>query len=106
MTSAPRSVSAGTSPRCGGRPSGPYDLAVARTLDSLADDFALLPIAAAARAGFASVDLADDQAADVRVGRALDLDLAGLTALFDPSGEFLALYEPRDGRARAVAVFV
>ena len=29
-----------------------------------------------------------------------------LTALFDPSGEFLALYEPRDGVARAVAVFV
>jgi tRNA pseudouridine55 synthase len=85
---------------------GPYDLAGARTLDELAEDFALLPIAEAARAGFASVDLGDDQAADVRVGRALDLELAGLTALFDPSGDFLALYEPRDGRARAVAVFV
>ena len=24
----------------------------------------------------------------------------------DPTGEFLALYEPRDGRARPVAVFV
>ncbi len=55
---------------------GPYDLAVARTLDDLADDFALLPIAEAARAAFASADLAEDQAADVRVGRALDLDLA------------------------------
>jgi tRNA pseudouridine55 synthase len=85
---------------------GPYDLAVARTLDELSEDFALLPIAEAARAGFASVDLGEDQAADVRVGRALDLDLAGLTALFDPSGEFLALYEPREGRSRAVAVFV
>ena len=85
---------------------GPYDLAAARTLDALAEDFALLPIAEAARAGFASVDLGEAQAADVRVGRALDVDLAGLTALFDPSGEFLALYEPREGRARAVAVFV
>ena len=85
---------------------GPYDLAAARTLDELSEGFALLPIADAARAGFASVDLGEEQAADVRVGRALDLDLAGLTALFDPSGEFLALYEPRDGRARAVAVFV
>ena len=37
------------------------------------------------------------QAADVRVGRALDLQLDGLTAVFAPDGEFLALYEPRDG---------
>jgi tRNA pseudouridine55 synthase len=42
----------------------------------------------------------------VRVGRALDVDLAGLTAVFSPEGEFLALYEPRGGAAKAVAVFV
>ena len=85
---------------------GPYDLAVARTLDDLAEGFAVLPLAEAARAGFRAAELTDEQAADVRVGRALDLDLLGLTAVFDPAGEFLALYEPRDGRARAVAVFV
>ena len=34
------------------------------------------------------------------------LELAGLSAVFAPDGEFLALYEPRDGRARPVAVFV
>ena len=85
---------------------GPYDLARAHTLDELAEDFALLPIAAAARTGFDSVDLTEAQATDVRFGRALDLDLPALTALFDPGGELLALYEPRDGRARAVAVFV
>jgi tRNA pseudouridine55 synthase len=85
---------------------GPYDLAVARTLDDLAEDFAVLPLAEAARTGFRAVELTDEQAADVRVGRAVDLDLPGLTAVFDPAGEFLALYEPRDGRARAVAVFV
>ncbi|MBA2953368.1 tRNA pseudouridine(55) synthase TruB [Nocardioides sp. MAH-18] len=84
---------------------GPYDLASARTLDELGDGFALLPIAAAARAAFPAVDLDDQQAGDVRVGRALDLELAALTAVFAPDGEFLALYEPRDGRARAVAVF-
>ncbi|MEO6511012.1 MAG: tRNA pseudouridine(55) synthase TruB [Nocardioides sp.] len=85
---------------------GPYDLQVARSLDELADDFGVLPLAPAARAAFEAVDLDDVLAADVRFGRALDLDLAGVTALFDPAGEFLALYEPRDGRARAVAVFV
>ncbi len=65
-----------------------------------------MPIADAARASFPSLELTPEQAADVRVGRALDLDLPAVTAVFDPSGEFLALYEPRDGRARAVAVFV
>ncbi len=85
---------------------GPYDLAVARTLDELAEGFAVLPLAEAARAGFRAVELTDEQAADVRVGRALDLDLPRLTALFDPSGEFLALYEPAGSGARPVAVFV
>jgi tRNA pseudouridine55 synthase len=85
---------------------GPYGLDVARTLDQLADAFAVLPIADAARAAFPGVELGDQAAADVRVGRKLDLELTGLTAVFAPDGEFLALYEPRDGRARPVAVFV
>ncbi|MFC6345243.1 tRNA pseudouridine(55) synthase TruB, partial [Nocardioides hankookensis] len=85
---------------------GPYDLASARTLDELGDSFALMPIADAARAAFSSRDLDDDQTADVRVGRALDIDLDGLTAVFAPDGEFLALYEPRGETAKAVAVFV
>lgn len=85
---------------------GPYALDVARTLDDLARDFTMMPIAQAARAAFPSHDLDDVQAASVRVGRALDLDLDALTAVFGPDGEFLALYEPRDDTARAVAVFV
>jgi tRNA pseudouridine55 synthase len=85
---------------------GPFALDQARTLDQLADHFEPLPLADAARASFPCVDLTDEQAAHVRVGRALDLDLPGVTAVFDPAGEFLALYEPRDGQARAVAVFV
>jgi len=85
---------------------GPYDLAAAHTLDELADSFTILPIAEAARAAFVSLDLDDAQAADVRVGRPLAAELPGLSAVFAPSGEFLALYEPRDGEARPVAVFV
>ena len=47
------------------------------------------------------------QAADVRVGRAArPRRSTGPTAVFAPDGEFLALYEPRDGRARAVAVLL
>jgi len=84
---------------------GPYDLSAAHTLDALAEEFVLLPIAAAARAAFTPYDLDEAGATEVRYGRALDLDLPGLAALFAPDGEFLALYEPRDGLARAVAVF-
>lgn len=90
---------------------GPYGLDVARTLEELADEVAaghggVLPIADAARAAFPARDLDDSAAADVRVGRSLDLELDATTAVFAPSGEFLALYEPRGGLARPVAVFV
>jgi tRNA pseudouridine55 synthase len=85
---------------------GPYDLAVAHTLEELEASFTTLPIAAAARAAFPAVELDQAGADDVRVGRRLDLALDTLSAVFAPDGEFLALYEPREGQARAVAVFV
>ena len=85
---------------------GPFGVDDAHTLDALADDFTMIPIADAARACFPALDLSQDDAEHVRVGRALDVPLAELTALFAPDGEFLALYEPRDSQARAVAVFV
>ena len=85
---------------------GPYDLDLARTLDQLADEFTLVPIADAARAAFPAVDLDETAAGDVRVGRSLEVEIDALSAVFAPDGEFLALYEPRDGRARPVAVFV
>ena len=87
---------------------GPFDLSVARTLDDLADSPSVLPIADAARASFPAVDLDEAAAADVRVGRPLDLALpgAGEHALFAPDGTFLALYAPAADGARPVAVFV
>ena len=87
---------------------GAFDLAGASTLEELAEEFRMVPIAEAARATFPSYDLDDRRAADVRVGRKLDLALTGQTAVFGPDGEFLALYEPTDlpDLARAVSVFV
>ena len=85
---------------------GPYGLDVAHTLEELATETTILPIADAARAAFRSVDLDEDRARDVRHGRPLGLAIPSLTAVFAPDGEFLALYEPRGGQARAVAVFV
>ena len=87
---------------------GSFDLSLARTLEQLSEDFAVVPIADAARATFPGVDLDDEQAAHVRFGRALDLALPDDRphAVFAPGGEFLALYERAGERARPVAVFV
>ena len=87
---------------------GSFGLSAARTLEELSDDFVVVPIAEAARVSFPTVDLGEEQAADVRFGRALDLHLptAGPHAFFAPDGEFLALYEQRGEQARSVAVFV
>jgi len=87
---------------------GTFGLDAAHTLDELSDKLTVVPIADAARTSFPSVDLPVELAADVRHGRRLELRLEGDQphALFDPDGEFLALYEPAGDQARAVAVFV
>ena len=84
---------------------GPFTLDQAHTLDELAESLTTVPIAAAARRSFPAHDLDESRAADVRVGRTLPVQLQGLTAMFAPDGEFLALYEPRGSDARPVAVF-
>src|SRR3954468_7235479 len=71
---------------------GPFTLEAAHTLDELADELVVLPIGQAARASFPSIDLDEDQAADVGFGRKLELQLGhdGPVALFAPDGGFLA----------------
>jgi tRNA pseudouridine55 synthase len=79
------------------------------SLDELEQEFAVVPLAEAARASFAGVDLDEATARDVRFGRKLpgfDLGSPGPAAVFAPDGEFLALYEQRGDVARPVAVFV
>ena len=90
---------------------GAFDLSTACTVDDLAarGTGVLVDIRDAARATFAAYDLDDAQAADVRVGRRLAIDLPAQApvAVFAPDGEFLALYERRaPDLAAAVAVFV
>lgn len=84
---------------------GPFDLGVSRTLEQLEESFTTVPIAEAARACFPAYDLDAELAQAVRYGRPLDLAFDATTAVFAPDGEFLALYESRDGLARPVAVF-
>lgn len=88
---------------------GPFTLRQARTLDQLADRLHVVPIGSAARSSFAALDLDEATAAIVRHGRVLegvDLGARSPVALFDPAGQFLALYEQRGADGRAVAVFV
>ena len=85
---------------------GDFTLAGARTLEEHTEDLHLVSLSEAARRSFPAVDLDAGLAADVRFGRRLPVVLDGLSAVFAPDGEFLALYEPRDDAARPVAVFV
>ena len=85
---------------------GAFDLSSARTLEQLEESFSVVPIAEAARASFPSRDLDEEQERDVRYGRRLALEVDAVTAVFAPSGEFLALYEPHPQGARPLAVFV
>ncbi len=86
---------------------GPFTLEDAHTLDRLAEDLVVVPLADVARRCFPTRTLADADAASVAVGRRLDLDLGerGPVAVFDAGGRFLALYEQRGDVAAAVAVF-
>jgi len=87
---------------------GGFTLADASTLDELADDWTLVPLAEAARRSFPSHELSSDEATWVRHGRALPdvrLPADDVIALYDPSGEFLALYRQDGSTARPVVVF-
>jgi tRNA pseudouridine55 synthase len=87
---------------------GCFDLSLASTLEELAESFAVTPIAAVAAETFGRYDATAEQAIAIRTGRPLSgLKLEpGLTAMFDPDGAFLALYEPHGPVAKPAAVFV
>ena len=80
----------------------------ARTLEQLSDDLALTPLDVVAATSFTRRDLdAEDAARVAHGGRLAPSGLGELPiAAFGPAGEFLALLEDRDGRAKPIAVFV
>jgi tRNA pseudouridine55 synthase len=88
---------------------GPYGLSLAHTLEQLAEDFALLPIADAARAAFPSREVGAEEARVLSHGGPLPAtgdEPSGPVAVFGPDGTFLALVEDRGQTAKALAVFV
>jgi tRNA pseudouridine55 synthase len=85
---------------------GPYRLDVARTLESLAESFAVLPMAEAARAAFPARELTADEARRAAHGMRLPATSleAGPVAAFAPDGTLVAIVTEQDGSAKPVLV--
>ena len=78
---------------------GPFALDRARTLDELADEFAHAADRRGRARGVPGARPRRRRRPPTSASAARStLELDGLTAVFAPDGEFLALYEPRDGR--------
>jgi tRNA pseudouridine55 synthase len=86
---------------------GPYLASQARTLDQLAADPAMIPLATAAAAAFPRRDLTQAQAGALAHGVRLEATGTGEqpVAAFAPDGTLVALLTDADGKARPLAVF-
>jgi tRNA pseudouridine55 synthase len=87
---------------------GAYDLGAARTLDQLAAELSLIPLAQAAADAFPSRQLTGDEARRLSHGGRLPGGGAagpGPEAAFAPDGTLIALVEQKDGQTRPVVVF-
>jgi tRNA pseudouridine55 synthase len=86
---------------------GSYLAREARTLDQLAAELGLIPLAAAAAAAFPRRDLTSAQAGAVAHGARLEATGTGEqpVAAFAPDGTLVALLTDTDGRARPLCVF-
>jgi tRNA pseudouridine55 synthase len=88
---------------------GPYREQDAHTLDDLAADLAVLPLADAAAAAFPRLDLTGEQAARLAHGGKLDggpeVAHSDPVAAFGPDGSLIALVTWEAGRYKPLAVF-
>lgn len=86
---------------------GPYRIGDAHTLDELAADLRLIPLADAAAAAFPVRALTDAETEALSHGASLRAQGAsGPVAALAPDGTLIALVEEERGRARPLAVFV
>ncbi|WP_432070427.1 tRNA pseudouridine(55) synthase TruB [Streptomyces sp. AA1529] len=94
---------------------GPYGLDGAHTMEQLQQfvdaeqSLPVVPLGDAAAAAFPRWDIDEEQAR--RIGNGVQLRMPsgsgpGPVAVFGPGGQFVALVEEREGRARSLAVFV
>jgi tRNA pseudouridine55 synthase len=85
---------------------GPYGLEHARTLEELAEDFALVPVERAARLAFPARELSDDEARRLTHGARLSAVGFGPApvAAFAPDGALVAVVSEEGGTARPLVV--
>jgi tRNA pseudouridine55 synthase len=87
---------------------GPYRLDIARTLESLGESFAVLPVAQAARAAFPTRELSSEEAVLLAHGRPLPSSGGavgeGPVAAYAPDGTLVALVTEAGSTARPVLV--
>jgi tRNA pseudouridine55 synthase len=84
---------------------GPYGLEMAHSLDQLARDFTVLPMAEAAAAAMPVRRVDDREAVAIGHGKHLDgQGTVGPVAAIAPDGELVAVLAERDGLARPVVV--
>ena len=87
---------------------GPYGISAAKTLDQLAEAFAVMPLAKAAAAAFDTLQLSADEARLVSHGVSIRAPAAATDqrmAAFSPDGNLIALLVSQDGELRPLAVF-
>jgi tRNA pseudouridine55 synthase len=85
---------------------GGFLIDAARTLDELANDLVMVPIAAAAASSFPQLHVSEDVAARVAHGQRVPMEIgASPAAVFAPDGGLVALVEERDGVAQPICVF-
>ncbi|MGH3199451.1 MAG: tRNA pseudouridine(55) synthase TruB [Streptosporangiaceae bacterium] len=88
---------------------GEYGIEGARTLEQLAGQFEMLPLAQAASAAFPSRNLSADEARRLANGgrlAAAPQATGGPTAAYAPDGTLIALVTEESGQARPLVVFV
>jgi len=86
---------------------GPFDLGVARTLQSLEQEFAILPLGEVLAASYPSLVVDEVTASSVLHGHRVVTSqvYTGPVGIFGPSGEVLSLAEPREGALVPLVVF-
>lgn len=86
---------------------GGFDLGQARSLEELAEDLRVVPLADAVAAAFPRVDVSDEEATRLAYGQRVERDeLPGEPfGVFAPDGSVVALAEGRDGWLKTLVVF-